>query len=103
MLTKEQTEEFKTRLEKERDILQQELSALGVQNPHNPDDWEPKKPEGDTFDADRNDNADIVEALHENNASMNELEVRLHKVQIAIKKIEGGGYGKCEKGLSWHD
>ena len=36
--------------------------------------------------------------MHENNATMNELEARLHNVQLALKKIEDGTYGTCENG-----
>ncbi len=96
MLTKEHIEEFKIRLEKERAILQKELSSIGKQNPSNPDDWEPRAP-GEEFGADRNDNADIVEALHENNAAINELEIRLKNVSLALERIEKGTYGICEE------
>ena len=96
MLDNKQIAEFKTRLEKERDILEQELSALGKRNPSNPSDWEPMKPEGEESSPDRNDNADIIEAMHENNASLNELEGRLNNVMLALKKIEDGAYGMCE-------
>lgn len=95
-LTDLQVREFKTRLEKERDILERELSTLGARNPLNPGDWEPKKPDGEESSPDRNDNADIIEAMHENNASMNELEGRLNQVTLALQKIEGGTYGTCE-------
>lgn len=96
MITDEQKAELKERLEKERDILQKELSALGTQNPSNPNDWEPKKPTGEEFGADRNENADIIEAMQENNAALNELEARLTNVMHALQKFEDGTYGKCE-------
>ena len=96
MITEEQKTEFKDRLEKERDILQKELSSLGTQNPSNPDDWEPKKPVGEDFGADRNENADIIEAVQENNAALNELEARLKNVMHALSKFESGTYGVCE-------
>lgn len=96
MLNQKQIEEFKTRLEKERDILERELSVLGARNPLNPGDWEPKKPDGEESSPDRNDNADIIEAMHENNASMNELEGRYNNVVMALEKIEKGTYGLCE-------
>ncbi len=95
MITSEQVQEFKVRLEKERDVLQKELSGMASPNPTNPTDWEPKAPEGE-FSADRNDNADLIESLHENNASINELEVRLKNVSEALERIEVGTYGVCE-------
>lgn len=96
MITDEQKSTLKVRLEKERDLLQQELSSLGAENPSVAGDWEPKKPEGDEFGADRNDNADIIEAMQENNASMNELEGRLNLVMAALAKFDAGTYGVCE-------
>jgi len=95
MLTKEQIEDFKARLEKERDILTTELASLGKRNPTNPADWEPA-PQGDVFGADRNDNADIIEELHENNAAINDLEVRLVSVNEALVRINEGTYGVCQ-------
>lgn len=95
-LTETQIQDFKERLEKERVILERELSSLGKQNPNNPDDWEPAVPENETASSDRNDNADIIEAMHENNASMNELEARHGNVTSALKRIEAGTYGVCE-------
>lgn len=96
MLTETQITEFKERLIKERDILEKELTSLGSRNANHPGDWEPKKPEGEEYSPDRNDNADIIEAMHENNASMNELEGRFNNVMRALKKIEDGNYGVCE-------
>lgn len=94
MLTETQVQEFKVRLEKERVILEQELKGLGKPNPGNPSDWEPKADAGE-FGADRNDNADIIEAMHENNAAINELETRLKNVNEALERIDAGSYGIC--------
>lgn len=91
-----QVADFKSRLEKERTLLEKELNALGARNPSNPSDWVPAKPEGDEFGADRNDNADIIEDMQDDNASMNELEGRLNTVIAALARIENGTYGICE-------
>ena len=96
MLTHTEVAEFKTRLEKEKALLETELSGLGARNPSNPSDWMPAKPAGDEFGADRNDNADIIEDMQDDNASMNELEGRLNTVIAALKKIEDGTYGTCD-------
>lgn len=96
MITEEQKQELKARLEKERDLLQKELSGLGSQNPDNPTDWVPSKPEGEEFGPDRNDNADIIETMQENNAALNELEGRLNLVTAALARFEDGTYGTCE-------
>lgn len=76
--------------------MEKELAAIGKRNPSNTADWEPKVAAGDVFGADRNDNADIIEELHENNAAIDELETRLVNVQSALARIENGTYGVCE-------
>lgn len=96
MVAPKDIQTFKIRLEKERDVLIGELLALGKPNPSNPNDWEPAAQKGDTFGADRNENADIIEELHESNAAINELEVRLKSVNDALLRIEDGTYGICE-------
>lgn len=94
MVKRDDIPAFKARLEKEREVLERELSGLGTKNDQG--DWVPSKPEGEEFGADRNDNADVIEAMQENNASLNELEGRLNLVIQALTKIDGGGYGVCE-------
>lgn len=94
MLTQDQTSEFKDRLMKEKALLEAELATLGTQSATG--DWIAKKPEGDTFGADRNDNADIIEDMQENNASLNQLEGRLNLVIAALARIEANTYGVCE-------
>lgn len=95
---KNETVKFKKTLEEEKTLLEQELSQLGARNPSNPSDWVPAKPAGDEFGADRNDNADIIENMEDNNAALNELEGRLNLVIRALEKIESGTYGTCEVG-----
>ena len=87
---------FEKALTKEKELLERELSSLGARNPSNPSDWVPTKPEGDEFGADRNDNADIIEDMEDNNAALNELEARLNLVEKALEKIDAGTYGLCE-------
>lgn len=87
---------FKKILEEEKALLETELSELGERNPSNPSDWMPSKPAGDEFGADRNDNADIMEDMQDNNAVLVELEGRLNAVILALSKIAEGTYGTCE-------
>lgn len=93
-MQKDELDAFKARLTKERAVLEKELGELGTKDESG--DWIPKKPEGEVFGADRNDNADIIEGMQEANASLNELEGRLNLVLKALKKIEDGSYGICE-------
>jgi len=97
MLTEPQKKEFKKALQKEKTLLETELSRLGEKNPGG-SDWAPMKPEGDEFGADRNDNADIIEDMEEDSATVGELEARLNSVLEALGKIDDGGYGICEVG-----
>jgi DnaK suppressor protein len=98
MLTNNDTVKFKKLLEEEKSLLETELSELGSRNPGNPSDWMPSKPAGDEFGADRNDNADIIEDMQDNNAALNELEGRLNQVISALAKISEGTYGTCDIG-----
>lgn len=93
-MQKEELNGFKIRLTKEQAVLERELGQLGTKDESG--DWIPKKPEGETFGADRNDNADIIEGMQESNASLNELEGRLNLVDAALARIEAGTYGNCE-------
>lgn len=96
MLTDTQKSALKERLEKEKVVLEEELSRLGTKNPDAPGDWVTAKPVGEEFGADRTDNAGVIEEMHENNASMNELEGRYNTVVRALSKFEDGTYGVCE-------
>lgn len=96
MITQEILTQLTERLRNEQKLLEEELSKLGARNPANPSDWVPTKPEGEEFGADKNDNADIIEEMHENNATLNELEGRLNNVLRALDKIAAGTYGICE-------
>lgn len=88
--------DLKSKLEGEKELLESELAKLGSRNPANPADWVPSIPEGDEFGADRNDNADIIEDMQDQNASLNELEGRLNEVIAALQRVEDGTYGVCE-------
>ena len=96
MLDQKLRDSFKKRLEDEKKLLEAELAKLGKRNPSNPADWVPAKRAEDDFGPDRNDNADIIENMVEDSASMNELEARLHNVLSALGKMDTGAYGACE-------
>ena len=101
MLTDTQTSALKARLESEKKLLEEELGKLGARNPDAPGDWVAAKPAGEEFGADRTDNAGVIEEMHGNNASMNELEGRYNTVTRALSKFTDGTYGVCE--ISGHD
>lgn len=101
MLTDAQKTALTERLENEKKLLEEELGRLGARNPDTPGDWVAAKPEGEEFGADRTDNAGVIEEMHENNASMNELEGRYNSVVGALERMKAGTYGVCE--ISGHD
>lgn len=98
MTMKIDTEYFKKKLEEELELLTNELKTIGRVNPSNPADWEPKPPEMDISQADRNEAADRIEGFEENTAILKELEIRFNNIKDAIKRIGDGTYGVCEIG-----
>ena len=90
------TKKYKEKLEEELKVVEKELSEVGVQDPNNPSNWIPKKPEENISPADENEVADTVDDIQTNNAIVNDLEVRYNNIKIALDKIEKGTYGICE-------
>lgn len=90
--------EFKSRLENELKVVEEELKTVGVQNPKNPSDWEAKETAMDVMTpmADENESADKIEEYTENRAINDTLEVRYNNIKRALAKIEDGTYGTCE-------
>lgn len=88
---------FKKKLEEEQVVLEGQLSKLGKKNPDNPDDWEPVPGEPAQTQADKNETADRLEDFEERRSTEIQLELRLNNVKKALKKIEDGTYGLCEK------
>lgn len=95
-MKKSDTKFYKDKLEKELELLERELSDIGIQDPKNPSDWIPKKPEENISLADENDIADTVDDAQINNAIVNDLEIRYNNIKRALEKIEKGTYGICE-------
>ena len=99
MLETQKIEYFKKRLEEECQMLEEELKSVGAQNPDNPSDWVARGPtdsELNVEEADRSEAGDRMEALGENTAIVNDLEVRYNNVIRALAKINAGTYGMCE-------
>lgn len=92
------TAKFKTKLEEEKKLLENELATVGRRNPSNPADWEATQGETDADTADRNDVADNIEQYEEHSAILKELETRYNHVLGALTHIEEGTYGTCTVG-----
>lgn len=91
------TTHFKEKLTAEKTQLESELSSVGRRNPSNPKDWE-ATPGDHGPEADPTDVADTSEAFQENQAILEDLEVRYNNVTKALEKIELGTFGTCEIG-----
>lgn len=87
---------YKELLEKEKDILETELSSVGRINPSNPQDWEPTPGEMNVLKSDKNEVADTMEEYETRTAIEVELENRLINIKKALTRIEEGKFGKCK-------
>lgn len=92
------TQHFKEKLLAEKARIEKELATVGQKTSAKGDDWVANA--GDVSDddnADMADRADDIKAFESNIAIMRELEERLEDVVVALKKIDDGTYGICEK------
>ncbi len=86
---------LKQKLEKEKDLLEEELSTVGERNPENEEDWIPNYPDMDVLESDSGERADAYEAYGENAGILHNLEVRYQNVKNALSRIEDETYGFC--------
>lgn len=97
-LTPEQVASFKQKLLEEKARLENEVSDIGIKNPDRANDWSAVVDEAkDVSTADKNELADAIEDLEENNAILTELEIQYRDVVAALARIEAGTYGLDEK------
>ncbi|MCU0652642.1 MAG: TraR/DksA C4-type zinc finger protein [Candidatus Pacebacteria bacterium] len=92
-------DEIETKLKKEKENIESELSKIAVPNKNVPGDWQSKFPYGnsDSGTATLERQADEVEEYATRLPLEHNLETKLAKVNAAIDKIAKGTYGKCEK------
>lgn len=102
MLDKNTLEELKTALEKEKELLLQELKTIARPDPKVKGDWDTLHTEmgGDEVasvqDLQGGEEADEVEEDTTNEGIVQNLEVRLQEVNEALERIREGMYGACE-------
>lgn len=87
---------YKTKLEEEKQLLEDELSALGKIDETG--DWE-ATPDSEMNNQEVQDEGDIAERAEdyeERSIKLNSLELRLSDIKDALEKIEGNDYGVCE-------
>jgi DnaK suppressor protein len=95
-MNKKDLEYFKTKLEKERGLLEEEMKTVGMKDPSNPGGWSATSNDKDIDSADDNEVADKMEELEENNAILSQLEKQYKEVTDSLKRITDGVYGICE-------
>lgn len=87
---------YKNKLEEEKRLLEEELGALGIQDPKT-GDWGATLPRVDSSDlSDQNDMADRDEDFTITANTIGELEIRYNNIIKALGKIETGTFGICE-------
>lgn len=103
MLEQKNLEELKIALEKERDLLVNELETIATpdSNPNMKDNWNVKHFEWSEDQITSKEALEGDESANEsdedmkNKALSDSLELRLRDVNDALKRIEGGTYGIC--------
>ncbi len=94
------TKEFKKKLEKEKEKLEDDLLGTSEDDPKHPDNWEATYPNREAGDASiEADEGDVAEELDEygERFDLNDvMEKRLNAVKDALKKIDEGTYGICK-------
>ena len=89
---------FKDLLTKEAKTLEEELASIGRKNPDEKGDWEAVATNLDDDNADEFDVAEDMGNFENNRAELNQLEIQLKNVRVALQKIENETYGVCEIG-----
>ncbi len=97
MLDEKFIEKMKSKLEQEEATLELELTDIGKLHNAATGDWSANAGDLVAGTEDSNVLADKMEEIITNESIVDELEVRLQNVKKALKKIEDGNYGICEK------
>jgi RNA polymerase-binding transcription factor DksA len=86
---------IKDKLEKERDLLTEQLKDMGKFNPET-GEWEAMPEEMNYVETDQNDMADRFEDFEERSSRTKDLSSRLNNILRALKEIGKESFGKCE-------
>lgn len=98
-MTKKILSELKEKLEKQKQILEKELSRFAKKDEKLEGDWDTRYPKADgaTGSSALEDAADQVEAYANLLPVEHDMELRVQDIEAALEKIKKGTYGKCEK------
>ena len=90
--------ELKDKLEKEKTALEEQLKTFADKDPNLKGDWDSKFPKfnGEFGGAALESAADEVEEYGCRLSGEHSMELKLRDITIALEKIKGGNYGKCE-------
>jgi RNA polymerase-binding transcription factor DksA len=88
---------YKTRLEKEQESLEAQLTTIARPSTENPEEWEAIQVDVEQ-ESDPNDQASELDQYQENRAIVSVLNARNREVRAALERIENGTYGTCEVG-----
>lgn len=86
---------IKEKLEKERDLLVEQLKGIGKMNPKT-GDWEAVPEDLGYKDSDSNDMADRFEEFESRSSMLTVFEERLTNILNALKAINKESFGKCK-------
>jgi RNA polymerase-binding transcription factor DksA len=86
---------IKEKLEKERDVLLEQMKDMGKLNTET-GEWEATPEELEFPEADENDKADRFEDFESRSSVMRTLEPRLQNILKALKGLGRESFGKCE-------
>lgn len=92
-------EEYKNKLENEKKLLEEELSAIGKIVNKKIEDWK-ASPESETNTQEVQDEGDLAERsedYEERASQLDVLEERLKSINKSLKKISENKFGICEK------
>jgi DnaK suppressor protein len=86
---------IKEKLEKERDILLDQIRDIGKLNPET-NEWEATPEELNSRESDQNDMADRFEDFEARSIMIKALESRLNNILSALKGLNKESFGQCE-------
>jgi RNA polymerase-binding transcription factor DksA len=86
---------IKEKLEKERDVLLEEMQGMGKLNTET-SEWEATPEETDFKETDQNDLADRFENFESRSSMIVTLGARLNSILRALKSVNRESFGKCE-------
>lgn len=99
-MQKELIKKLKTKLEKEKKQIEEELSTFAKKDKRLKGDWDTLFPQFDSSSSGTQSLEDAAGEVEEYTSKLPveyTLELRLKDIDAALEKIKNGSYGKCEK------